>query len=320
LKPDVRIFFTKAALFLLPVCVVIFLFEAKLAQIPNTYNTKRKHLENQLQNIDVLITGSSQSLNSENPDYFEYSGFNLSNGNQTLFYDNRLTLKYVDSMPRLKCVLINLCYISLGNDLFDNPESWRDFFYYQFWGIKYPQLNCYDPRMYSKISLYGPAKSIELANHLFKDDLAKNLHSNGWAKNPIDPQFEKLKDSTSLDIAGKERAEYHEQLIHEERIAQDVGYLEQLVTELKKRNVKVAIITTPVFYSYSNHLNQAHLKRDETIILSLCKKHNCVYYNYLNDNRFSRPDFSDICHLNNAGAEKFSKIVNLEVLKPLISD
>jgi len=50
------------------------------------------------------------------------------------------------------------------------------------------------------------------------------------------------------------------------------------------------------------------------ILDDLCNKYRCKYYDYSNDERFIKTDFIDVNHLNFVGAEKFSRIVNNEIL------
>jgi len=52
---------------------------------------------------------------------------------------------------------------------------------------------------------------------------------------------------------------------------------------------------------------------------SLAQQYAIPYYNYFRDQRFMDNDFEDMDHLNAAGAEKLSRIVNDEILQPILS-
>ena len=100
-------------LFLIPILLFLTVVEYKLYHIPNTYNTKRKYFEKQLDSIEVLTLGASTILRGVNPKYFSYKGFNLANVNQTLDVNEILTEKYLLQMKKLKMVILDIDYVTL---------------------------------------------------------------------------------------------------------------------------------------------------------------------------------------------------------------
>jgi hypothetical protein len=50
-------------------------------------------------------------------------------------------------------------------------------------------------------------------------------------------------------------------------------------------------------------------------IKQITEKYGVPYFNYLRDDRFTEEDFVNSDHLNNKGAEKFSYILNEDVVK-----
>jgi hypothetical protein len=91
-------FFLKLLCLLVPLLLFFIYLEFNLGKIPNSYSFKRECLEKRLDSIEVLVLGSSQVTYGINPNYFKLKGFNLSNISQSLYYDTRLTLKYVDKI------------------------------------------------------------------------------------------------------------------------------------------------------------------------------------------------------------------------------
>ena len=57
--------------------------------------------------------------------------------------------------------------------------------------------------------------------------------------------------------------------------------------------------------------------QDEINRLTL--KYNIAYFNFLKDARFNAPDFHSIDHVNNLGAEKFSRILN-EIINDVLDN
>jgi DltD protein len=301
-------FFIKSALFLLllvPVTsVIVIIFEKGLGKITNSYTLKRQQLESQANSIEVLVLGTSQSLHGINPSYFCLKGYNLGNSAQSLFYDTHITLKYLDKMSRLKYVIISISDYSIGFELFDTDEKWRDYFYAQCWDIKFPEIKSSDLHLYSKILLYTPEVSLGYAVQFFHVDLTKDYYPNGWARMTT---FSDINDQTAYKLV-------HYTLFNPERCGEIKATLDTFLSALKKRNITPVFITPPVTSYYYKYVSAQKLDSMHTTVSSLCNKYGCSYFNYFTDKRFLLTDFADCDHLNSSGAEKFSKILNNDIL------
>ena len=305
-------FFKKILILLIPVLLVMALFEYKLGKISNLYNTKRASLEDQLDSINVLVLGNSQTLLGVNPDYFSQKGFNLSNMSQSIFYDKELCLKYIDRMKNLKCVIINVSYFSLWHQLHDDKEGWRDYFYTHFWDIRYPGLKWHDSKSYSLLMLYTPQEAVKYATHLFREDFSQNLDRNGWLG------YDTLQNNAFIsDSAGKARAEFHDGLCWPSRYNEIYSTLETLVDECRKHNVEVVFITTPVLPTYYTYTDPEIEIKNSAAIKGLCHKYSCQYFDYFRDNRFTVNDFYDNDHLNFIGATKLSRIIDADIVSKI---
>jgi len=75
------------------------------------------------------------------------------------------------------------------------------------------------------------------------------------------------------------------------------------------------IVTAPVFSTYSKFADKGKLRLNDSIIRCICSKYGCKYFDYFTDKRFEKEDFLDNDHLNFIGAEKFSRMINEEVLQ-----
>jgi hypothetical protein len=283
--------------------------EYNLGRIKNSYTFKRECLEKQIDSIEVLVLGSSQIAFGVNPEFFGIKGFNLANVSQTLFYDTRLTLKYADKMPKLRIVIITVSYFSFGEQLYDGLEVWRDYCYSQFWDIDFPEMHKLDLARYSKIFLYTPKVALTYFIQNFHVDLIKEIETNGYFKN--DTVLNNLNLSDSL---GHVRVKSHDNTYKENRFNENKNDLELLVQELKKRDIVPVIITPPAFSSYYKYADSSKLKRNHEVINEICSKYQCNYFDYFTDKRFVKRDFHDNDHLNFIGAEKFSRIINDEIL------
>lgn len=301
-----RRFFTRFMIILLPFLVVFLLIEYKTSRLPNSYAQKKHSLREQAQKVNVLVLGSSHAFDDINPDFFSCQGYNLSNVSQSLFYDTRLCLNYLDRLPHLRGVIITVSYFSLFYELNDLPEGWRDYFYYRYFGIRYPSLDLSDPKMFSYTALYTrDFISAMVFSKLNNKDEFGDIQPNGWKKVPAPADSVAISDST-----GHENALFHNSLVRMKNLKANVRYLRELLTELHKRNIRVCFVTTPVYQTYSRYLSPFILQANQNIIRGLCREFNAGHFNYFNDPRFLKSDFSDNDHLNIAGAEKFSRILD----------
>ncbi|HTA27907.1 MAG TPA: D-alanyl-lipoteichoic acid biosynthesis protein DltD, partial [Bacteroidia bacterium] len=278
----------------------------KLGTLTNSYNLKRQQLETQADSIEVLVLGSSESLHGINPSYFSFKGYNAANMAQSLFYDENILVNHINKMPRLKYVVIAVSYFSLGYQIIDTREKWRDYFYAQCWGIKYPEIKSSDPFTYSKILLYTPKMSLVYAAMLFRVNIAKDYSSNGWANMTYPSEIN--------DQNARITVERHNAAFNPKRFEGVKKELDTILSVLKKRNITPILYTPPVTSSYYKFTDKGKLDTIQITLSELCAKYECTYYNYFTDKQFTNSDFGDCDHLNSKGAEKLSKLINDDIL------
>ncbi len=310
-------FVFKVLLFALPWAAAWCLLEHKLAQIPNSYSKKRSNLEQQTDSIQALFLGTSHIYHGVNPDYFSCYGFNLADYLQTIYYDKRLTLKYIDRLPRLKVVSIEMGYFSLYCQIRYHPvESWRDYFYSQYWGINYKDLPPFALKRYSKVALYTPEKVKEYIMAGFKEDLAPSLTYKGFM--PLDTLPPGKENRMLSAEEGRSRIKLWQATIDTTQYAAILSDLDGFVKELRRRNIEVVFINTPALPVITGLCDANILQKNKTAIDDLCRRYNCRYFDYFTDARFGPADFSDVDHFNATGARHFSKVIDTEVLAQYI--
>jgi hypothetical protein len=311
MKPDVARFLRKLLLFLAPLLLLAGYAEIRLRRVPNGYTAKRAFLERQLDSVEVLVLGSSHAYNGVDPDCLSRPAFNLAYVSQSLYYDTRLVRKYLDRMPRLRLVLVETNYFSLWYQLAHSTESWRDWYYYHFWGIRHRDPAGLDLRRFSYIALYTWKVTLQYARHNFNSNPVRDAPSSGFALHPADTltHLENIGDSW-----GQARAAYHDALIKTSQLPGNVADLDTLLEELGRRHIDVVLVTLPVHDSYARHLNPAVDRRNAQILDSLCARRNCRRADYQSDPRFLTTDFNNADHLNYNGARKFSTILDHDLI------
>lgn len=306
-------FVVRALLLLLPFILILYYFEVKLGKVQNSYNKKRKDFESQLDSIELLVLGASQTLYGINPSYFSCHSFNLSNFSQTFYYDTQLTLKHLDRLKKVKCVMISVSYFSFWSQLSDGVEKWREYYYYHFWDVPNANINYIDPKNYSLFWLYGPRTSLMYLMNDSNLDLSSHLDRNGWLKADTIANNQNISDEL-----GKQRGEFHDQLRFDFRFDENFKILDSFLKACNKRDIKVVFITPPTLPTYYKYIDLEVNKRNEGAVSKLCKKYNCKYFNYFKDSRFESIDFIDNDHMSFVGAEKFSVALDKEIIRKYV--
>lgn len=302
---------TRLILFLLPIAAIMGYVEYRSCIMPNSYRIKKEQLATQAGEVRVLVLGSSNAYKDVDPSCFSLRGYNLANSSQTLFYDARLCRLYLDRMPALCCVVICLSGISYYFELNQSPDDWRAYFYYRYFGIRAPSLDLTDPKAYFCTALY-PRKIIltNLIDPLRAIRDMNDLQNNGWEKAPIPTDPEAVSDST-----GRLRYLFHETLVNSANTTMTTRYLIGLINELQQRGISVVLVTPPVSATYYKWFDPKYVRENQRLSGMLCSRFGIRYYDYFRDPRFTREDFYDNDHLNFKGAQKFSSILESEVLE-----
>jgi hypothetical protein len=306
----------KLLLLLLPFLVLYPLLEYKLSHIPNLYNKKREFLESQLNEIEILSTGSSHG-DAINPDYIRRKTFTLNNAAQDLYYDVQLVNKYLDKMPKLKLVILPISYFSLEYQM-DRTKTWTLApFYYHFWGIPPQHWDSFiNPRYFSLTAAYGWEKVLHYIENGFTDTDWEIMKTTGWWLQGNE-ELEDTPHESQMGLYSIQRQ--HIEIMHAEMIPANMKLLENIMAACQSRNIKVALVTTPVHHSYSDFMDRVKYQTMRDNLNYLVNRYQVVYRNYLNDPRFIDADFYSRDHVNTKGSIKFSKIIDEEIIEPALA-
>jgi hypothetical protein len=300
-------FILKCCCFLLPFLIFGTYLEYGLSKYPNSYLVKKDDISQNLQNIEVLILGTSHALNGLNPRFFSQKTFNLANASQSIYYDKALLDLYIDKLPKLKTVILSVSYFSFWYQLESSPEDWRKYFYYQYLNIPNQSINNLEFKAWSSIVLYSPKKTLDIALQNFKVEENK-LYYQGW--NGTDTAIAEISMSDT-----KKRIDFHHVLMAEKNIVQNIQYINEIITKLRKKNIDIIIIRMPVYKTYYKQMLPKYSHINDSIIKTLTSQYKVFYYNYSQNHHFNRTDFHDSDHLSFIGAEKFSKVVDSLIIQ-----
>jgi hypothetical protein len=295
-------------LLLFPFISIVGLVEYRLRHVPNEFSSTKAELDTKVGEVEILITGTSHAQNGVASESLALPAFNLGYASQSLYYDTELVLKYVDLIPNLKLVMFAISYHALEYRLTNSTERWRAGLFRQVYGIPSEDgEGGFEIANYSYIALYTPKEAIRRASGGFLGAAEEE------AKRNQTPAI-----VTQGDVSegfGRRRVRIHESTMRQDDLPYNVAALERGCALLKRRNISVVFITVPVHQSYYDPINVTLYQRMQDTIKQITEKYEVPYFNYLRDDRFTKEDFVNSDHLNKQGAEKFSRILNEDVVK-----
>jgi hypothetical protein len=318
-NPDFRKFILKALILTIPLLLGLAFIEYRLSLVAVAYNQKKFELEKQLDQIQVLVLGSSNAHFGINPNQFSYKGFNLSDSAQWPYYDLQLTKKYLHRMPNLKLVIFSISYYTFGTDeALDKTNDWRLYAYMHYYGILPHEHNAplglyhpLDPRLFSKIALYGGHINYYLTEG--KTDMTKGViedDGSGWVDAGVKP--------CNLDLnIGYSAALGHNASVNPVKFDENLEHISELVELLRHKHIQFVIVELPQHAVYTDHLDAEKLRLMENKIKIFAEKYHVQHVNYLHDKNFTIADYTDMPdHLNKLGANKISKMIDQEIIVP----
>jgi hypothetical protein len=318
MKEQIRLY-KKLLYIIIPVIILVMLFEAEARNVQNGFSLKKSLLEKNIENIDVLILGSSHAYHGIDPEVISSKSFNLAYYIQDLYYDYMLFDKYKGKLKNLKCVILSISYFSLWFDLSESIEKWKKFFYKEYFGIN-PKSNLsfseiIDVKSYSFAFFYG-------FENVFLGTINPKLFTFGCKMNSYGWNIDTVNcmDSTELSfVKGKERLDFTNSMINNDNYNGNIKLISELTKYTNDNHIKLIFVTTPVSYVYKYYIDRNYYNAFQDGINEFVDNKNIFYFNYFSDKRFTINEYYDCDHLNGKGAIKFSRILKdtLESLKIL---
>jgi len=309
-------FVKRFLLFALPLVLILLVFEFFLRRMDTSYKVKREQINSAGREAEVLIVGNSHAARLD-PREFSFDAFNLAQVNQSLYFDRRITLKYIDQFRKLKYVLIGVDFHSL----YFSDEGIRNIWSYYGYGVDY------------KNSLSLPDKISYLAGYKVKflTEFAKRYLTGKYKvirgleveeaadlSQPIVKGFVPYTDTSELsEQYTHERAAYFNNIVRKSTERKEIlADLEGFITDLKARNITPIFITTPCYGPYRELLDKKVQQQNRADILSLSRKYRVPYLDYFTM-KLSPDCYLNCDHLNGKGSLIVSDSLNkdLERLK-----
>ena len=295
-------FLIKSTFVLLPIALFLVICEYKYRNIDNDYTYKNEWLTENASTVQILSLGSSHEYSGIRPSEFMLKTFNASHVSQDLHYDKFIFDKFYDSLTSLKYLILPISYFDPFANMDTGPESWRAHFYGLYYGCREHQSEpLYNVKIFNHVQF---KRAVENLFHPYSDKSCMDLGEK-------DGKYDVFEQD--LETNGKNRAERHNlEVLNWDMYEINRQRAEDIVQRCHKRGIKVILLTTPVYATYREHIQNNQLDAMYTFCESLENKYdNVIYLNFWDDPRFDRKDFADVDHLAcDSGGVKLSHILN----------
>lgn len=296
-------FYKKIIFFLIPVLLVWVGIELFYRAVDTNYTVKAETIKEHYEDTEVLILGSSHSYFGINPAFIKRKTYNFSNISQSLYFDELLLAKHIDSLNNLKAVVLTIGYFTLTQEDDGVEDKWRKYFYDQQMDLNVPVVSYCDPKKYSLALTRRLDKSIELISEYIEKGTIVTHYPNGYG----------IQDSSDIvpnkELVAKNIARKHENGSMDMEV--NIRRLERMIDLCKRRNVMVFIIQMPAHNTYYKALNPAKWAKINNNLNHLADANpHVTHLSFSQHPGFSDEDLRDADHFTNAGAEKFSKLLS----------
>lgn len=285
----------------MPLVVLLATMEILLQSIPNNYKVKSNYIENHSEAIETLILGNSHTYYGLNPEWMDQQTFNMSNASQSLDIDLAILDHYLPKMKQLNTVVIRLSYDSMFETLSKTDEQWR----YKDYAL-YTQIPLgFKWKHHSEILTISFKENLKrIYKYYVTSEASETCNALGWG---MDAQSADAKDLYKTGALVAKRHTATSNVFFDDSFKT----LKEIADLCAQNRVNVILLTPPAFESYYLNLNDEQLEATINVGLEMANQYDHVsYYNFLEYWRFDKEHFFDADHLNERGAQLFSKMIN----------
>jgi hypothetical protein len=296
-------FLVRLSIFLMPgtVLTLFFIFSLEFYMTRSAaFSLKKNFLEDNLGTIEVLVLGSSHSQNSVNPAFLKNKTSNLAFGSQPISIDYYLLDKYIDQMPKLKIVFIDVSPHRFYKDL--NPSDWNGHIYSNLYDIKY-NVEQYSVKNHSFFFSHPSFFTKSFLTILNPYSYKYKYNEYGFVVNDFNSRFSQLNynieqiDTSYIMPFDFQEIEYKKTNEH---------YLKMIIKRCKINDIKLIFINTPVYKTFSNKMPVEATQYVDSLMNQYNNVYGTKYYDFSEDKKYQIYDFKNDNHLNSDGAKKFT--------------
>jgi len=295
-------------LFFTPLIIGLIALELISRNLTNEFKVKQNSIALHQEDIETIVTGSSQMKRSINPEWIDSYTLNLSSSGQHHDTDFKLLKELVPQFKNLKTVVLEVSYSH-----FELPHNG-----YNFWKnplyLYYYKANLFDHTPYLKdrmLFLTSPPKFIiNIKQNFYLKNPEFDVNEFGYLINGYAGMFKKLNYDESKIKKVKEIDINH--VSNDIIFNKNTSYFYEMLDYLSERNLNIIVCNVPMYKTYLEIRNPVILKRRDSILKVVSETYPSVHFlNKEEDSiTFEAEDFVNHSHLNPKGAKKFTEKLN----------
>lgn len=300
-----RKFITYCLLFFIPVVVIYGIAEWLTLNVPSAFEVNKNRLQEEGQEIQTLVLGSSQQMNAINPEWVSNPTLNVASGDQHHDTDFKLYQGLESKLPNLKTVVLEVSYSH-----FEMPHNGKDFWknslYYHYY-----KVNCFERKAYFKDRL------VYLSNTRFFSKMMDEY----YIKKTIIPKINEFGFNSTDGYKQFARLDYNKERIDAMRsfkintepnlklFKENTQLFFEMLDTLYTHQKNVIICTTPMYPTYLAKRNSEILQRRDSIFDVIKLRYPKIQFLKAEEDtlNFSLQHFWNQSHLNPKGAKIFTQ-------------
>lgn len=251
---------------------------------PNVKQQITHSFENALsRDFAILILGNSRLYRGLNPDVFSRTTYNFAHDNDS-FNQAYYKLRYLYTNDKeIEILILGIDYFQFGH-LSDS----RNYMYGPLLGENY--MNDY-PTQFEQLNYYLSLLNPKKVLHIFNKNELAFLKDNGQYIKPGKAK----KDNYAIRSA--------------ERIDLQIYYFEKILGFCRKHNIQVILVMPPVRENEIRSYPLGEIKEFNNFLRPYISDE-VRYFNFSTDESFDYTDYTDLTHLNENAANRFSEKLN----------
>ena len=265
-----------------------------------------------LAGCEGLITGISYGLRGIDVRFFSKNFCNLAASGQDLYFDFALLKDALKQSKNLRYCIINLSKFSFEYDLsLSVQKRMIPFYYYRTSCVNH----CSDP---AKRQSVDHIRSFETAvfteNHTvrFASNYRSICEQDLYLYNSEVYNSSALDDSSRAEQIAEIEKDYNKN--YPSTVRDNLDILRQMLDLLKANHIKPIVVVCPVTEFYRAYMGGDRIITEfEREVLSFQQQYRFQYLNYFDSDLFDESDFRDYSHMNHKGAEKLTRILDMEI-------
>lgn len=252
--------------------------------------------------IELLILGNSSAMDGIDPSQFEPYAFNFAFAAQPLYYDIRLTEKYLPELPHLKYVVISTIFASFYH------EGSRSFYYHHYFGIDYKNRSYWKENLSQAFFVHDSEQLRHIIAHTFKNRPKFELVK-GWSS------FHNTDyESVESDAKARLRAEFFNNVTEKYKGGDTVfNDLDAFLAFLMEKNITPILVTMPYQENVRKYLDKNIEAKNTERLNYLSEKYGVAFLDLYADQDFVTEDFHNFDHLNEKGAAKLAAKIDEQI-------